>query len=102
MAEDSEGVESGESRTIYEDRLMLRQSRYTILDNPPDGPLIIRDLGPWDQYLSVTNDAEAVVQQLFDEGLLPHGRAVMYYDSEGDLSMLCQKEGMFKGFKAVS
>jgi len=30
--------------------------------------MVIRDLGPWDRYPTVTNDAEGVVQKLHEDG----------------------------------
>lgn len=64
-------------------------------------PLVIRDVGPWDQHLSVTNDAEYVVEDLVKAGRLPEGRELHYYDSEGVLDRLVVKNGKFAGFAAV-
>jgi len=64
--------------------------------------LVIRDVGPWDQHPSVTNDAEAVVQHLLQTGELRPGERLLYYDSEGDLSELLIENGAFAGFKAIS
>lgn len=57
--------------------------------------LVIRDLGPWDRYLSVTNDAEAVVEAL--AGRLA-GRDLEYYDSTGRRDRLLVEGGKFAGF----
>lgn len=78
-----------------------------VLDGPtilprsnPFRPLVIRDIGPWDRYRTVTNDAEAVVEALVKAGRLPEGRRLLYFDSEGDLDEIIVKNGKFAGFKA--
>lgn len=58
----------------------------------------IRDEGPWDRYLTVTNDAEAVVEEL----LTVYGlgsRRLFYYDSDGRLDELVIVAGKFAGFR---
>ena len=61
--------------------------------------LTIRDLGPWDQHPTVTNDAEDVLARLHCEGKLPAGRRLYYYDSEGRLDELKHDgQGHFTGF----
>ena len=64
-------------------------------------PLVIRDVGPWDQHLSVTNDAERVVEELVQRGKLPPGRRLFYYDSEGQLDEIVVRAGRFAGFRPV-
>jgi hypothetical protein len=61
--------------------------------------LVIRDVGPHDQFRTITNDAEAVVAELFALGLLESGRRLLYYDSSGDLDELVHQDGAFHGFK---
>lgn len=63
-----------------------------------DEHIIIRDLGPWDQYKTITNAAEWVVSQL--AGSLGD-RRLLYYDSEGILDELKVENGKFAGFKYV-
>lgn len=63
-----------------------------------DDPLVIRDVGV--ECMSVTNDAEAVVEDLAAKGLLPPGRRLFYYDSDGQLDELLVKDGRFAGFRA--
>lgn len=61
-------------------------------------PLVIKDVGPWDKYMTVTNAAEETVAELIGDGHLPEGRRLFYYDSEGQLDELLIKDGKFAGF----
>ena len=63
-----------------------------------DHPLVIRDVGPWDRHPTVTNDAEAVVEELVSAGCLPPGRRLLYIDSEGRKDELLVEDGRFAGF----
>lgn len=62
-------------------------------------PLIIRDVGPWDRFFTITNAAEQVVEELRAKGHLPDGRRLLYYDSEGNLDEILIKDGKFDEFK---
>ena len=75
---------------------------YAVVENIEGSPLVIRDLGPWDRHMTVTNDAENVVAELVSEGLLPLGRLLHYYDSDGQLDQLLVKDGRFVGFAPVA
>lgn len=57
--------------------------------------LILRDLGPWDNHMTITNAAKDVV-----EGVLHvlGDRRLYYYDSEGSLGELLIKDNEFNGF----
>jgi len=55
--------------------------------------VLIRDIGPWDQCFTITNDAESVVARI-----LPILGRLFYFDSEGDLAELLVKDGKFAGF----
>jgi hypothetical protein len=57
--------------------------------------ILIRDIGPWDKYPTVTNDAENVVKYLAD---VLGSRKLYYFDSEGELGELMVKNGRFAGF----
>ena len=59
--------------------------------------VVIRDVGG-ERDLSVTNDAEAVVEELFLRGLLPEGRLIYYFDSDGRLDQIRHSGGVFIGF----
>src|SRR5262245_33124996 len=59
-------------------------ANYVVLPESRVDQLVIRDLGPWDQYRTVTNDAEHVVKELTQQGYLYPGRRLIYIDSEGE------------------
>jgi hypothetical protein len=75
---------------------MSPRSDFSIVKNVPGEPLVIldRNLG----NMSVTNDAEAVIESLVREGLLPAGRRLFYYDSDGGLDEITHKNGAFVDF----
>jgi len=57
--------------------------------------LLIKDVGPWGEHFSITNDADGVVERLAP-GLA--GRRLFYFDSEGDFAELLVRDGRFAGF----
>lgn len=63
-----------------------------------DTSITIRDVGPWSQYMTITNNAEAVVSDLWRLGLLKTGVRLFYYDSAGELDELLHDDGVFVGF----
>ena len=78
----------------------MREAQYIIVqdDHLKEKPLVIKDIGPWNRHLTVTNDAENVVQRLERQGHLPVSRRLFYYDSEGELSEILVRDGFFAGF----
>ncbi len=77
----------------------MRRARYTVVEDQPGQPLVIRDLGPWDEHPTITNDAEGVVAELHLSGHLPADRRLFYHDSEGSLDeILLDAAGCFAGF----
>lgn len=78
----------------------MKRSNYAICSQ--DGErVLIQDLGPWDQFNTVTNDAENVVAQLAPMLKIAGGgyRRLEYIDSEGYLGELrIDKFGKFCGF----
>ena len=70
-------------------------ARYEIVSVTSES-VVIKDIGPWDLCLTVTNDAESVVQTM-----APHlgGRRLYYIDSAGELDELVIRNGKFAGFK---
>ena len=75
-----------------------RHACYDIVEDKPGQPLVIRDAGPWDKHLTVTNDAEHVVANLVKAGKLPEGRRLFYFDSDGQTDEIVVKDGRFAGF----
>ena len=83
---------------------MSRHAQYifvTRLDQGPHEDVVIRDVGPWDQHLSVTNDAEHVVKQLFQARQISNVCRLFYYDSNGELDELVHKDGTFLHFSPI-
>lgn len=60
--------------------------------------LTLRDLGPHGMFLTITNDAERVVDELLASGVLKVGRRLRYYDSDGQLDEILFTEVGFAGF----
>lgn len=60
--------------------------------------LVLRDLGPWDQFPTITNDAENVVARV---AKTLDGRRLFYIDSDGRIDeLLVSDAGKFVGFAA--
>jgi hypothetical protein len=72
----------------------MRKSNYEVVAQDAKH-VLIRDVGPWDQYLTVTNAAEEVVAEL--EPILK-GRRLEYIDSAGRCAVLRIVNGKFAGF----
>jgi hypothetical protein len=75
------------------------KSNFTILSNSPD-VIVLEDLGPWDMYQTITNDAENVVAYLYKSGrLVLPTKQIVYFDSDGETAKL-NHDGMgnFTGF----
>lgn len=79
---------------------MAPKANYQIvIEKSADDKLVINDIGPWPEYMTVTNCAEQVVEELYEKGLLPPGRKLYYYDSDGNLDeLLHDGAGRFQGF----
>lgn len=78
---------------------MSRKSNYRILEDVKGRPLLIEDVGPWNVFMSVTNNAEAVVEELVGAGKLPEGRRLLYIDSDGQMDEIVISGGKFLSFK---
>ncbi|HVI07010.1 MAG TPA: hypothetical protein VND65_01825 [Candidatus Binatia bacterium] len=74
---------------------MGQPARFRIEGSNPD-VMLLRDLGPWNRYYTITNDAERVVERVLP---MLGQRRLFYYDSEGELTELLVKDGRFAGFK---
>lgn len=75
----------------------MTRAHYAIDSDRPGSPLIIRDLNRAGS-MSVTNDAEAVVADLIEQGRLTEGRRLLYFDSCNTLDEILVREGRFAGF----
>jgi hypothetical protein len=73
---------------------MSRHAQWETVAITPE-KILLRDLGPHDQFLTITNDAEHVV-----ETLAPTigNRRLLYYDSDNALTEIVIRDGQFSGF----
>jgi hypothetical protein len=74
------------------------RANYVVVRDDPGGTLFIKDVGPWDQYQSVTNAIEVVVAELYAAGRLVDGRRLLYFDSTGELDEIVHEAGRFVHF----
>lgn len=65
----------------------------------PPGSVVLRDIGPHDQFKTITNAADEVVSELWRAGKLKNGQRLFYFDSMGDLDELVIEGGRFVDFK---
>lgn len=78
---------------------MTRRANYAIVTAEcNDQQLVIRDIGPWEDHLTITNDAENVVIGL---AATLNGRRLYYYDSDGERTeLVCEgNPPRFSGFR---
>lgn len=73
---------------------MERKANFELVEHD-NRRVLIRDVGPWDRYLTVTNAAEQVVAELAP---MLNGRRLEYIDSLGDTAVILIKDGQFAGF----
>lgn len=73
---------------------MSLRASYTIT-HTDEHQVIIRDDGVG---MSVTNDAENVVEDMIRNGTLQDGQRLYYRDTEGQVDQLEHKNGVFTGF----
>jgi hypothetical protein len=74
-----------------------RRANYQIEKRTP-AALVLRDLGPWDRFQTITNAAEDVVAELSAAGDLTPGCRLFYQDSEGDPTEIRLDGQRFAGF----
>jgi len=81
----------------------VNKANYIIIEDDflKEEPLIIRDIGPFHKYMTITNAAEKVVEELVSSGHLPPGRRLFYYDSENNLDELLIKDKKLAGFALI-
>jgi hypothetical protein len=75
---------------------MSRHAAFTTLSglSTPEC-LVIEDVGDHSRQLTVTNDAEWVVEQI---ATMLNGRRLEYIDSEGNRDEIVVRDGRFAGF----
>ena len=78
---------------------MIR-SNFSILEFTDDR-ILLKDLGPWNRYRTITNDAENVIEHLHKTNRCGK-RRVIYKDSGEDLTeLLHDGNGNFLGFNEL-
>ena len=75
----------------------MRLPNYETVDMN-DTRILLRDVGPWDRYPTITNAAEELVAHFAS---VLAGRRLEYIDSEDNLTELRVKDGQFVGFGDV-
>lgn len=80
---------------------MKHGPNFGIVSQQPGG-VIIRDLGPWNKFPTITNDAERVLWRVKAEYGLEDSQQLFYYDSDGELTEIRHYKGTFKGFAPVN
>lgn len=59
----------------------------------------LQDVGPWDQYQTITNDADAVVAYLYQKEMLTPEKQIVYMDFSGEWTEIFHDGmGNFEGF----
>ena len=75
------------------------KAHYNLKEITPER-IVLEDVGPWDRYMTITNAAESVVEEL-QQNYGIDNRRVYYYDSESELTELLVKDGKFTGFAPI-
>ena len=76
----------------------MRHAQFRI-EQATSEKLVLGDMGPWDKYMTITNDAEYVVEQVAS---MLGNRKLFYYDSANILTEIILYRGnKFSGFKWV-
>jgi hypothetical protein len=76
------------------------KANYSIICNVKNA-LIIQDDGPWDDYKTITNDVEYVVNELYTSGLLNNNKVLLYVDSDNELAIIRHCSGQFLEFASI-
>lgn len=66
-----------------------------LIEHEDSSQIIIRDLGPWDKHMTVTNDVETVVSELAPT---IGKKRIFYHDSIGGYDEILHHEGRFVRF----
>jgi hypothetical protein len=73
------------------------EPNYSIVE-VSDKHVLIKDEGPWDEYTTVTNAAELVVERI---SKFLGKRRLEYIDSEGNRDEILVENGEFAGFRSL-
>lgn len=63
--------------------------------------LLIKDVGPYDQYMSVTNDVENLIEHLYNSDVLCDKQSLLYIDSSNRVDEIVHLSGNFICFAPV-
>lgn len=74
---------------------MNDRANYNIVRETPL-MVLLQDIGPWDQYKTITNAPETVVAEMIAQRL--GERRLFYIDSSGETDELLITDGAFAGF----
>ena len=72
-----------------------QMANFAIIEKTHDF-ILIKDIGPWDRYPTITNSVEEVVSSL---ARLLVNRKLYYIDSEGSQDEILVENGRFAGFR---
>jgi hypothetical protein len=72
----------------------MRHAKFDLVGVTPTF-VIIRDVGPWSEHPTITNDVEYVVRLIAP---LLDGRRLLYFDSLDELDELILEDEKFTGF----
>lgn len=89
------------TRKVLKDIQKMRtnnSANYEVVSSDSE-KVVLRDIGPWDKFYTITNASDKVVEELAEKGLIRDGIGLFYYDSEGEYGELQHEGGKFKGFK---
>jgi hypothetical protein len=87
----------------------MKMANFEVIDSVHNY-ILLRDLGPWDEYPTITNAAEEVVEEMIkrlipDTGFINADgkqRRLFYIDSDNDYTELVIKDGKFSHFAPAS
>lgn len=75
----------------------MRKANYAILSND-NTHITLEDIGPWNIYLTITNDIDNIVSDLYKKSLLTNEKEFSYIDSDGFVTYIKHKDGKFISF----
>jgi hypothetical protein len=78
-------------------RVGMNEAAFEVVEEDA-GKVVLRDVGPWSQHPTITNDAEQVVEKM---AARVGCRRLLYYDSEGELTELVHDGPRFVRFAFV-